>query len=355
MLEIIKSTYFRKEIFSFVTEKKKLKLLKHNKRTQKLFNIDLRNYILFKRKFIVCDKSDNAQEFDIFTGNLLFEGKYLKGERHGKGIEYSYFDGIKNSIYEEEYLIPEINKFNNFGKILFKGEDLNGERNGKGKEYDNSGAFIFEGEYLKGKKWNGNLKVYKLKNGKGFIREYYDSNLVFNGEYLNGERNGKGEEYDYGDKLIFEGEFLNGKKWNGKGYDIYELKNGKGYAKEYKYGKLSFEGEYLNRERNGKGKEYNQLGRLLFIGEYLNGKRHGKGKEYDYYTGELKFEGEYIYGCRIKGKEYFNYFDHNQKSEYFNPLIYKEQFFNKESLNVKDNNRIIFEGECLNNIRLNGK
>ena len=80
-------------------------------------------------------------------------------------------------------MIPEINKFNNFGKILFKGEDLNGERNGKGKEYDNSGAFIFEGEYLKGKKWNGNLKVYKLKKGKGFIREYYDSNLVFKGEY----------------------------------------------------------------------------------------------------------------------------------------------------------------------------
>ena len=212
MLEIIKSTYFRKEIFSFVTEKKKLKLLKHNKRTQKLFKIDLRNYILFKRKFIVCDKSDNAQEFDIFAGNLLFEGKYLKGERHGKGIEYSYFYGIKNSINEEEYLIPEINKFNNFGKILFEGEYLNGERNGKGKEYDNRGAFIFEGEYLKGKKWNGNLKVYKLKNGKGFIREYYDSNLVFNGEYLNGERNGKGEEYDYGNKLIFEGEFLNGKK-----------------------------------------------------------------------------------------------------------------------------------------------
>ena len=98
------------------------------------------------------------------------------------------------------------------------------------------------------------------------------------------------------------------------------------------------------------------MGRLLFMGEYLNGKRHGKGKEYDYYTGELKFEGEYIYGCRIKGKEYFNYFDHNQKSEYFNPLIYEEQFFNKESLNVKDNNnKIIFEGECLNNIRLNGK
>ena len=44
--------------------------------------------------------------------------------------------------------------------------------------------------------------------------------------------NGKGKEYKYG-KLLFEGEYLNGKKWNGK-------------VKEYEYGKLLFEGEYLN-------------------------------------------------------------------------------------------------------------
>ena len=149
---------------------------------------------------------------------------------------------------------------------------------------------MFGGEYLKGKKWNGNYKGYKLKNGKGIIREYCINELIFKGEYLNGERNGKGQEYDSGEILIFEGEYLNGKRWNGKGYDIkgnfiYELKDGKGYVKEYKYSKLVFEGEYLNGERNGRGKEYNHSGGILFIGEYLNGKRHGKGKEYDYFSG----------------------------------------------------------------------
>ena len=56
---------------------------------------------------------------------------------------------------------------------------------------------------------------------------------------------------------------------------IYELKNGKGYIKEYyEEGKLKFEGEYLNGERNGKGKEYNAYdGKLRFEGEYLNGER----------------------------------------------------------------------------------
>ena len=43
---------------------------------------------------------------------------------------------------------------------------------------------------------------------------------------------------------------------------------------------MLFEGEYSNGKRNGKGKEYNSYGGLIFEGEYSNGKRNGKGKEY---------------------------------------------------------------------------
>ena len=58
-----------------------------------------------------------------------------------------------------------------------------------------------------------NNKVYELKNGEGYIKEYnYKGNLVFEGEYLNGKRNGKGKEYDLDGTLIFEGEYLNGQK-----------------------------------------------------------------------------------------------------------------------------------------------
>ena len=92
--------------------------------------------------------------------------------------------------------------------------------------------------------------------------------------------------YNKDDKLIFEGEYLNGKRWNGKLYDlkdknIYELKEGKGLAKKYdKNGKLCLEAEFLNREKNGKLKEYYN-GELKFEGEYLKGKRNGNGKEYN--------------------------------------------------------------------------
>ena len=167
------------------------------------------------------------------------------------------------------------------------------------------------------------------------------------------------------------------KSWNGKGYDIKgnsinELKNGQGYVKEYEYEKLVFEDEYLNGERNGKGKEHHQFGGLLFEDEYLNWKRHGKGKEFDYFSGQLKFEGQYIYGYRIRGKEYFNDTNNEQKSKYeydflneqnwyqkakeygWNSLIYGNKFFNKNNYNIKTN-IIIFEGECLNYLRLKGK
>ena len=32
---------------------------------------------------------------------------------------------------------------------------MNGEKNGKGKEYNKDGNIIFEGEYYNDKKWNG--------------------------------------------------------------------------------------------------------------------------------------------------------------------------------------------------------
>ena len=57
---------------------------------------------------------------------------------------------------------------------------------------------------------------------------------------------------------------------------------------------MIFEGEYLNDKRNGKGKYYYNQGdklMLIFEGEYLNDKKHGNGKEYDEY-GNLIFDGE---------------------------------------------------------------
>jgi len=44
----------------------------------------------------------------------------------------------------------------------------------------------------------------------------------------------------------------------------------------YDNGKLKFEGEYLNGNRNGMGKEFYDNGKLEYRGDYLNGERNGK-------------------------------------------------------------------------------
>ena len=139
-----------------------------------------------------------------------------------------------------------IKEYNYDGKLLFEGEYLNGEFNGKGKQYNFiNGNLQFEGEYLYGK-INGKGKEYNL-NGK----------LEFEGEYLNNFKI-KGREYLNG-KLEFEGKYFNNKKWNGKGYDenskiTYELINGNGHIKEYKDYILQFEGEFLNGKKMEKEK-----------------------------------------------------------------------------------------------------
>ena len=138
-------------------------------------------------------------------------------------------------------------------------------------------------------KWNKlwfekNRKIkYKINNGNGYIYEYdnYLTRLTFEGEYINGEMNGKGKEYDeYNNELIYEGEFKNGKR------------NGKGKAKENYKTLFHYEGEFIDNLKEGYGKEYfNDI--LIYEGEYKKGRKNGKGKEY-FIDGKLKSEGKYL-------------------------------------------------------------
>ena len=269
----------------------------------------------------------------------FFSGRYIVYDSNKKAKEYNSAD-IK--VFEGEYLNGLRNgkgieyKSN---RIIFEGEYLNGQRNGIGKEYNYSGKLLFEGEYKYGRKWNGKFyngnDIYELKDGKGNIKENRDYYITYEGEYKNGLRDGKGKEYFYENKFIFEGEYKYGKRWNGKFYYGDELKNGKGFIRDYIYiYDTIFEGEYLYGEKNGKGKEYYDEDQLFYEGEYLNGEKNGNGKQY-YPNGELEFEGEYLYGYKKKGKEYIK-----------GKLIYEGDYlFNKKwNGKVKDENgNIIYE------------
>ena len=110
MIDNIKSIYFIKIIFSYVDEKRKLKIIKYNKNIKNKLDIHLVNYKFLSGKYVIFDPNGKGKEYD-YRDNLVFEGEYLKGERNGKGKEYEY------------------------GKLLLEGEYIDGKRNGKGKEY----------------------------------------------------------------------------------------------------------------------------------------------------------------------------------------------------------------------------
>ena len=178
MLENIESSFFIKILFFQINEEKKLKIVKYNKTLQNLLDIKLINY-------------------------KIFSGKYIIYEKDGKGKEYNYFNN----------------------ELLFEGTYLNGKRNGKGKEYDKDGNLIFEGEYLNGKRWTGTVYlddgcINELVDGKGIMEEIdkeFDF-IKYKGEYLNGEKNGKGKEYTQDGDLFFEGEYI--KEKNGMEKDF---------------------------------------------------------------------------------------------------------------------------------------
>ena len=141
---------------------------------------------------------------------------------------------------------------------------------------------VFEGEYKNGK-----------KNGKGKEFNEEGKKLIFEGTYLNGNRY-KGVEYDYYCKKDYEGEYMFNKRWNGKEYnsegEVFSLiknginsKNGNNYIYYENNQEVNLtEQEFNDLKFTGEIKEYDNNNTLLFEGDYLLGKRNGYGIEYDY-------------------------------------------------------------------------
>ena len=164
---------------------------------------------------------------------------------------------------------------------MFEGEYKNGEIvNGRGQIYDNKGNMIFNGEYINGKR-------------NGLVYEYYDSTetkfdtnissekislLKYEGKYIGDEKNGLGKEYLYDENTqiitTFEGIYKDGKKWEGVGKEFYQVPD-----------KILFDGEYKEGKRwNGNFFEYsNIMGRIRLKGKYSEGKRIKikKNKEFE--------------------------------------------------------------------------
>ena len=312
--------------------------------------------------------------------NGKLEGKVKKYNKNGYlDIELEYLNGeiIKGKeflngqlIYEGGYSLRQRNgkgKLYNNGNLIFEGEYIYGKlQNGKGKLYGYNDNLLFDGEIINGKEWNG--KKYdnngnfscELTNGNGTKKEYdIYGNLIREGEIINGELK-KGKEY-YMNEIIFDGEYSNNIRWKGKG-------------KEYNVmGKLIFDGEYLNGIKwKGKTKLYHEdHRRIKFEGEYIDGKLSGKAKEY-YDDGIIKFEGEYWNGKRWNGKIFLFLFNGDRYEEEIkdgkylgnleifynngNKFIgeYNQFTENRKGKEFNQQGKLLFEGEYINDIPMNG-
>ena len=210
---------------------------------------------------------------------------YVKEEKKLKIIKYNKnlqnimdINLINYKFLSNRYIIYETSKrgkeYNgNDDTLLYEGEFLNGERHEKGKEYiEHYISNCFYGVD------QNNMKIFNdLHN-----RKYYEKNSKKIYKDKSKQKNGMVEERDALGNLKFKGNYLNGEK-HGEGEEF------------DKNGKILFEGEYLKGKRwKGRGKEFCYDGTLKYEGEYLDGKRwNGKGKEF-YHSNFLKYEGEYL-------------------------------------------------------------
>ena len=121
MLKNIKSVFFFRITFSLLEEKIKLKLVCYNKSIQNKIGINIFNYKLYSKKYIIFEPDGKGKEQD-YKNNLIFEGEYINKKRNGKGKEYSstgslkfegeYLDGLRmekeKNIWVNQYLMENI-------------------------------------------------------------------------------------------------------------------------------------------------------------------------------------------------------------------------------------------------------
>ena len=142
-------------------------------------------------------------------------------------------------------------------------------------------------------------------NNKGstFQKIINFSNGRYEGDFINGERTGRGTFY-WNDGSRYEGDFLKGKR---HGYGNYYWNNGNRY-----------EGDFINGERTGRGTFYWNNGDR-YEGDFLKGKRQGYG---NYYWGEGKWEGDRYEGYWSDGKRNgygrYTYSSGNSEEQYWN-------------------------------------
>ncbi len=239
-----------------------------------------------------CDDDGN-----VFEG-IWIQDSFIKGRakyKDGKIVEGDGFIDFDNN---------GIGKPNGRCKVLFPtgeeyyGDLVEGDFWGSGKYSYNNGDSYF-GEYVLNK-MNGKGN-YTYSNGDVYEGDFYlneqtgagkftwdNGEFIYDGEFVNGSRTGKGKEYSYNKGTIIS--FKEGKFNNGilvKGILSYYDQPAKPYC--------TMEGDFIlldnNLELHGEGKctYFNSKGEISWCqdGDFIEGQLIGNGKITEYYNGKI--------------------------------------------------------------------
>ena len=229
-----------------------------------------------------------------FPDGEIYEGGWnLNYQRNGYGISVGKEGNVYKGIWEND-------NFGNYGAFIdnngnyYIGELENGKAKGKGEMFIN-----------KKMKYVGEFKD-DLPYGQGIMENYRD-NYVYNGNIINGIKNGYGE-LKMKDGTIYKGEFKED-KFDGKGKIIFS--NGREYEGEFKNNKMDGDGVFIWEDGKKYIGKYNcnikqGYGKLswnenkYYEGEWFNNKPHGAGMYF--FNGKL-LKGKFRFGKIISKKE----------------------------------------------------
>mmetsp|Transcript_46259 Transcript_46259/g.86370 ORF Transcript_46259/g.86370 Transcript_46259/m.86370 type:complete len:440 (+) Transcript_46259:33-1352(+) len=186
-----------------------------------------------------------------------------------------------------------------------------GQREGKGKYFYTNPYFVYEGEWLDGKKHGqgrltfGEDGFYEGSFQAGEITGTGRHELhgtVYVGDFLGGQKHGQGQ-LTKPDGTTYVGSFAQG-LYAGQG--TLSLPSGERYVGGFKAQKfhgrgthdqpsqaIHYEGDFEEGLRHGHGELKERDGASLYVGEFQAGRRHGTGKASDQVSG-ISYEGPWI-------------------------------------------------------------
>ena len=226
----------------------------------------------------------------IFKNGKKMIGCFKEGELFGWGLVMEKGEIFIGPFYDGKGVTGKGEKFALKKRAVYIGEFLDGEKSGKGEENSNEGNFV------------GNF-YHDKKNGKGKMI-YKLTGDIYEGDYKNDLFDGKGNYIWKATGQKYTGDYKNG------------LMHGNGLL-EYSEGEY-YKGEFVNGLKEGQG-ELHMSGGRSYVGPFANGRPNGIG----IFDNGINFKGEIEF---IDGKININY----MKQKYSNT--------NDENINVIDIN-----------------